>query len=164
MISRISTQACMAILLLSVATCASPVKTETRTCEGTIVEGPWYKFLLPQGMNVDGVKDGRVESSSVWLNAEINNTPISFFLFAPQHGGNPYPIYLDSLSVHKLVDFDTDNGKTMKYIVTYEDGSVGMFEGNAQKVTGMRVAGQPLGREQLNSYHCFLDSIEQFTN
>lgn len=161
-----SRQCGLAMLALFIAACAGAgpgvAETNSDNCNGQTIKGPWFQFLLPDGMTVEGAVNGEVKTSSVWLKAEVANAPIAFFLFSPLHGGKAYPIFQGSTNVHKLVQFDTENGETLKYIITYTDGTVGLFEGNSQKVTGLRVGDTPLGQAELANYSCFLDSIEQF--
>lgn len=162
MSNRYWTLLVLAIIVIFTTACEAPSKVETETCNGQAIEGPWFRFLLPDGMTVDGVSNGQVKSSSVWLDSQVAGEPISFFLFSPRHGGKPYQIFLDSTDVRKLVEFDTENGETEMYIITYKDGTIGRFEGNAQRITGLRVGSSPLGQEELEKYNCFLSSIEQY--
>ncbi|OED38847.1 hypothetical protein AB833_18090 [Chromatiales bacterium (ex Bugula neritina AB1)] len=163
MTSRFPTQLSLAVLTIFILACATTGKTETGPCTGQTIEGPWFRFLLPKGMTVDNLSNGRVTTPSVWLKTGEAGASTAFYLFSPRHGGKAYPIFLDANEVRKLVEFDTENGETVKYIITYENGTVGLYEGNSQRVTGLRVGDTPLGQAEHEKYNCFLNSIEQFS-
>jgi len=154
-----------ALVAALVAACAAAGNLDnlnTEECIGQTIEGPWFRFLLPDGMIVDNVENGRINESSVWIRSNLTAATNAFFLFAPRHGGIAYPIFLDADNVRKLVEFDTENGETLKYVITYEDGSIGLYEGDSQRITGLRVGDSPLGQQEFERYKCFLDSIEQY--
>jgi hypothetical protein len=150
---------CAAILLAASSAVAAAV-----VCEGEVVEGPWYSFTLPDGMELASGATDKVESDSIWINSRSGGAKFSFFLFAPRHGGKPYQAYLGSEKVTNFIEFDTENGTQQMFSVSYSDGSTGLFEGNAQKITGLRVYDDPLNEENFKKFHCFIGSIEQYAN
>ena len=136
----------LSVLAFLVSGCAFADKPDADECIGQIIEGPWFSFLLPEGMSVDTVVNGEITESSVWLKSQVKGSMNAFFLFAPRHGGKAYPIFLGASETRKLVEFDTENGETVKYIISYDDGSIGLYEGNSQRITGFRVGVIPLGQ------------------
>lgn len=151
-------------LALFVAIWAAPAGAQDAVCKGTQIDGPWYRFLLPEGMQLEGGPDRKVTQNSVWISSGIGPEKTMFFLFAPQHGGKPYRAYLGAKQVTNYIDIPTENGPQQTFGIEYEDGSHGLFEGNAQKFTGLRIYQAPLDALGFQNYQCFLQSIESYSD
>ena len=87
-----------------------------------------------------------------------------FFLFSPQHGGKPYAAYLGAEQVTRFVEVPYDSGIRQVFTVDYEDGSTGFFEGDSQRIYGLRVYEAPLDDVGHQQYDCFIRSVESFTD
>lgn len=142
--------------------CTSATAGTSPVCAGTTVQGPWYSFVLPEGMRLNADADGAKIGDSIWVESGEGRDQIRFFLFAPRHGGTPYQSFVGSTQVTNLIHFQNENGVQQKYAVAYEDGSTGLFEGNSQRITGVRVYDKPLGAEGYKHFQCFIGSIENY--
>lgn len=138
--------------------------TAMAQCAGTRINGPWFSFLLPEGMQLEASVSGEITRDSVWIERGDGTGRVMFFVFAPQHGGKPYRAYLGSEAITPLIEAPNDLGTTHTFIVHYSDGSTGLFQGTSQRITGLRTYGQPLGAEGLQDYECFLESIEGYAD
>ena len=67
-----------------------------------------------------------------------------FFLDAPQHGGIPCRAGLGVKKITRFVEFPEECGVRQMFVVQHEDGSTWLFEGNSQRMTGLRGHGGPL--------------------
>lgn len=129
-------------------------------CVGKKIEGPWFSFKLPEGMTLSG----EIAGDSAWIERGEGSARIMFFVYAPQHGGTPYRAYLDAEEVTHFIRSPNDLGEDQTFVVSYRDGSTGLFEGTSQLVTGIRVFDEPLSGEGQSDYECFLESIRGYTN
>ncbi|MEM8979105.1 MAG: hypothetical protein AAGD04_06450 [Pseudomonadota bacterium] len=133
-------------------------------CSGTQISGPWFSALIPVGMIVKGLSGNETKRDSIWVEAQSGGASASFFLFAPRQGGRPYLAFANAKNVIDLIKAPNDLGDDLAFIVEYQDGATGYFEGSSQKVTGFKIYNTPLGTQDLETYRCFLDSVEQFAN
>ena len=60
------------------------------------------------------------------------------FLDAPQHGGIPCRAGLGVKKITRFVEFPEECGVRQMFVVQHEDGSTWLFEGNSQRMTGLR--------------------------
>lgn len=133
-------------------------------CSGTQVQGPWYSFQMPQGMEIRDTGSPAELGDSLWIQNSDDIANYAFFLFAPRVGGIPYKIFLDAEEVTDLVMFPNGSGQRRVFVVTYSDGTTGLFDGDSQRMTGFRIKDDALTESQFQKFECFKSSVENFVN
>lgn len=133
-------------------------------CPGSQVQGPWYSFELPQGMELQDVGSPTELGDSLWIRNSDDTGNYTFFLFAPRVGGIPYKIFLNAEEVVDFVMFPNGSGQRRVFMVKYNDGTTGLFDGDSQRMTGFRIKDEALTESQFQKFECFKNSVENFVN